>query len=218
MVDGGNAFNSIMGYLPTFQQLLNFIYGSLEAILGFTIIGAIGYAIYRSMVSYPVRVEIRQQIGTGGSYEIKEDKAKISWDDGGNRILQMSWLKDGKKPLSVPLPPAKFKCRKGGKDHYTFMRDDNNQLQPFLTEFESGSPVLRLWPQDMRAWNAVGKRTLREKYIKESPFSKHKEIILSVMAWTSMIVMIVLMFQYLNGIADHVSTSIAQLAVACRVT
>ena len=182
------------------------------------IIIAIAFAaflIYQIYFKYTIRVTLHKRIGIG-SVGISEERARIHTTKDGMRRLSVWGKKHGSR-LSGPVPAGKFRNRKGKRDHYHLIIDDNLQLHPMSSTINWEDPKLTLEAQDQRIFARQEDKRRLTKWDKEQ---KWKELI----APATMIIALLLIFlmayfgfEKLGESMYELASRIGQVASACTV-
>lgn len=185
--------------------------------VGIWIIICIGTLLFlwKFFKQYSVRVTIRRRIGTG-AIETKRDWAKMVIDDQDKRKLQLFRLRDGKKPITFPVPDSVYKGKVGRWDHYDVFIDDNFQAHPIMfNQNDFGHQYLKIMPEDRKAWARWETKRIMEKYSKKEWVEKYLP---SIIVLSSMMVAFMIFFfmsKELGSSLSELANQFAQVASSC---
>lgn len=176
--------------------------------------------IYKFFVEYKIKVDLIYKTG-GNIIELKTDIAKEIIDVQGKRKLQLFW----KKKLSAPVPSLNYKYKKGKRDCYEFVVDDNNNLHPCekaagKSMYDSEGKITEVYktnivPQERTAWSMMERKLIEERIRKKGWFDKHKEFILTAGMFAAMVLVSYFMFDYLKRGSFAIAQQLGQIATNC---
>lgn len=196
------AMAKIWFYVKTFLFLAVFVFGII--------------LFYKFFLQYKIRVTINSRLG-GGSYEIKKDRAKLVVDKQGKRKLVLFKHKNGKEPLTCPVPASSHKCKIGKYDHYFLWMDDNFQLHPIKPPEtkEFGRKYLEIMPEERAGWTRLEEKRLRDKYQKKDMLEKYLPAGIMFAAMLFAFLIFFFGFKELGASMSSLASQMAQVASSC---
>ncbi len=169
---------------------------------------------WKFWMQYKIQITIWRKVGAG--WEAKSDRAKMIVDNQGKRKLQLIRLRNGKTPLTCPVPESQYLTKKGKKDHYVLFLDNNFQLHPTNPpSLNSENPSFNVVPQDRTAWGRFEDRVLEAKFKKKDFMEKYlpSVIIVSAMAFSFLIFFFA--FKELGAGMGNLASQFSQIAASC---
>lgn len=175
----------------------------------------IGVAVYKLWIQYKVKVTVRKEIG-GGAFEVVHDRAKIVVDKQNKLKLVLFKTRKDKKPVTAPVPEARFKTKIGKKDHYEFVIDDNGQLHPVEMDWAGvWQPELKILPQDRQAWARMEDKLIDESFRIKQGLDKYMPSIIVLSAFMIAFLIFFFMSKDLASSLNGLSGTFSQIASEC---
>lgn len=150
----------------------------------------------------------------GNVMEIKNDRAKLTVDKQGKKVLQLWKTKHGKHRLCCPPPEQKYTLKQGKNDYYDFSLDDDFKLHPNEVDV-SELLTIKSKPKDLDSWYRKELVRMENKYtIKE----KWKEFLLPAMFMLTLVICFLILFFLFKEIGsglNNLAGSFAEVSKQC---
>jgi hypothetical protein len=195
-----------------------FFFGKMVIIGG--LFALLCFIIYKMFFEYNIRVTLVRRIGEGAlSWSTDNAKIKLNKDDGARELILMR-TRQGKNRISTQVPSARFKGRKGKKDHYFLFMDDNYQLQVIqpLTSGDFTHPFIQMFAEDKRWWARKEDKRRLEKYVKQSALDKYLPSIIVITAFIITFFIAYFGFTYLGNGMNQLAGAVGQMSSQCSIT
>lgn len=176
------------------------------------VLGAVLF--YKKVLQYKISVTVKKNV-SGQGLEIVNDRAKMVVDKQGKRKLQLWKTRNGKRPISCPMPESKYKSKEGKKDHYELWLDDNFQLHPIEHPDAPIDELLRIRPQERDAWNRFEDVQIMEKYKKQNMLDKYLPSGIVIMAMMTAFLIWFFAAKSLGAGMTDLAQQFAQIASSC---
>lgn len=163
------------------------------------------YVFWKMWLQYKVKVTVYKRVG-GGGIETVSDRAKIVTDKEGRVKLQLLKTRNGKTPVTCPVPEDYFKSKEGKNDHYNMWLDNNRQIHPIMPpRVEENHPYFKVIPEERKAWSRQERRQIETQYKKNNWLDKYLPQIVVMSSF--MIAFLIIFF-----VSKDVTTYLSQVA------
>tara|TARA_R100000306_G_C4350349_1_gene129804 strand:+ start:408 stop:1058 length:651 start_codon:yes stop_codon:yes gene_type:complete len=200
-----------------FQGATSGITFGLKVGASFGVFAVFAFVIWKLFLEYNIRVTLLKPIGKD-SFNWVSETAKIMIDKSDNtRQLVLFRTKQGRSRITTEVPTYEFKGKKGKKDHYMFILDDNFMLQPVktLSATDMNHAALKLFPEDKRWWARKEDKRRLDKYQKQDFLQKYLPSIVVITAFIITFFIAYFGFTHIGGGMERLAGEFGQVSASC---